>query len=118
MLSIFLSPIKDIFFLLPVTFDLINDDYQKAVVEEHGWLQNVNKSDEDSSSWAKHHSSKQRSNVRMCEIQVILPLIKEPVYTLDTQFYCINIIKRTIDALNPGQVAVDVCDQHIFVRIN
>ena len=41
----------------------------------------------------------------------MLPLIDAPVHTIASQCHCMKIITKTIEYLNPGQVAVDVCDQ-------
>ena len=32
---------------------------------------------------------------------VLLPLIPQPVHTLQTQYHCMNIIKETANFLNP-----------------
>ena len=49
--------------------------------------------------------------VSAVSLNAILPLINKPVHTLETQVHCMQIIKNTVDFLNPGQTAIDVCDQ-------
>ena len=44
----------------------------------------------------------------------MLPLIDAPVHTIASQYHCMNIIMKTIDYLNPGQIAVDVCDLPVY----
>ena len=33
---------------------------------------------------------------------------------IDTQYHCMNIIKNTIEKLNPSQTPVDICDQPVY----
>ena len=44
----------------------------------------------------------------------MLPLLRTPVHTIDTQYHCTNIIKNTIEKLNPSQTPVDTCDQPVY----
>ena len=64
--------------------------------------------------WSKHHAAQKRSMVDTTGLNPILPLIDKPVHTLETQFHCMTIIKRTVEYLNPGQTAIDVCDQPVY----
>ena len=41
----------------------------------------------------------------------ILPLIREKVHTLETQYHCMNIIDKTFSIVNPNQTPIDVSDQ-------
>ena len=54
-----------------------------------------------------------RRLVKQGDITTILPLIREKVHTLDTQYHCVDIISKTINVINPGQTPVDVCDQPV-----
>jgi hypothetical protein len=46
---------------------------------------------------------------------VTAPFFKTAVvHTLDMQYHCMDIIQRTIEALNPDQMSVDICDEPIF----
>ena len=69
---------------------------------------------DSTSSWSQHHARKKRSSVRQTYINVILPLINDVVHTLDMQYHCMDIIKRSTALLNPDQIPVDVCDQPIY----
>ena len=64
--------------------------------------------------WAQHHAAKERSEVRRKDISAMLPIIDEPVHTLDMQYHCMTLIAKTIEHLNPGQIAVDTADEPIF----
>ena len=98
-----------------VSPDFDDSIHQLGMNEEYDWLENAH--DPTLSfwiPWAKFHASKNRATVRSLDISAILPLIDEPVHTLDMQYHCMNIISNTINILNPGQIAVDVADQPIF----
>ena len=41
----------------------------------------------------------------------VLPLIREKVHTLETQYHCMNIIDKTFSIVNPNQTPIDVSDQ-------
>ena len=43
-----------------------------------------------------------------------MPLINKKVATLKAQFHCMNIIKDTINFINPTQVPIDVSDQPVY----
>ena len=67
-----------------------------------------------SMSWSKYHSIASRREFETPGINSILPLIKEPVHTLKSQYHCMNIIKATISNINPGQIPADTCDQPVY----
>ena len=60
--------------------------------------------------WLKYHSENSTNN-SLPGINAVLPIIPKPVHTLATQYHCMEIIKRTVSYLNPGQTLVDVCDR-------
>ena len=43
-----------------------------------------------------------------------MPLLRDPVHTLNMQFHCMKINQNTINAVNPGQTPVDVSDQPVY----
>ena len=65
-------------------------------------------------SWAKHHSEKHNFTVNVPGINVLLPLIPQPVHTIQTQYHCMKIIKKMSNFLNPAQTPVDCCDQPVY----
>ena len=56
---------------------------------------------------------KKEQKLESKELIPLLPLIPKPVHT-ESQNHCMDIIKRTINNLNPGQTTVDVCDHPVF----
>ena len=64
-------------------------------------------------AWAWQHS--QRSHdTRKPDISAIFPLIEAPVHTLDTQYHCMEIIEKTTQLLNSGQIFGDESDQPVY----
>ena len=43
-----------------------------------------------------------------------MPLINEKVSTLKSQYHCKDIIKKTINITNKGQVPTDASDQPVY----
>ena len=64
--------------------------------------------------WSKYHASHHRKQLDLPGINTILPLLRAPVYTIDTQYHCMNTIKSTIEKLNPSQTPVDTWDQSVY----
>ena len=81
------------------------------------WLETVSftLSTELVNSWSNHHAAQRRSMVSAVCLNSILSLIDKPVHSLETQVHCMQVIKNTVDFLNPEQTAIDVCDQPVFV---
>ena len=65
-------------------------------------------------SWSKYYSNKECDVPTVMRYHSLLPLIDAPVHTIASQYHCMNIIMKTIEYLNPGQIAVDVCDQPVY----
>ena len=63
---------------------------------------------------AKYYSKKNRSIVVIPGTNVLLPLIPQPVHTLQTHYHCMKVIKETVNFLNPEQTHIDCCDQPII----
>ena len=81
-------------------------------LKEQSWLENISDID-NIKSWSKYHSDN-ASNISVKGKNVVLPIIPKAVHTLSTQYHCMEIIKKTINYLNPGQTPVDICDQPIY----
>lgn len=79
-----------------------------AIEDEREWLDSF-KSEND--CWSSFHANKSRRIVKQNDI---LPLIRETVHTLDTQYHCMKIICDTIEVINDGQTPTDVCDQPVY----
>ena len=114
----FLLPSTSLFFLAapcPKLPDPESSVYKQGLKDEYEWLESAYDAEKSVwVPWAKHHSSKKRTNVRSLDISAIIPPIDEPVHTLDMQFHCMELIIKIINALNPGQIACDTADQPIF----
>ena len=90
-----------------------NTIYLEGILEETAWLEKVSSSSVFD-SWSKHHSQMNRFSVLVPGVNAILPLIPEPVHTLNMQYHCMKIIMQTVNFLNPGQIPVDVSDQPVY----
>ena len=64
-------------------------------------------------SWPVYNVRKDDTEIVPC-VNSILPLLRQSVATYSMQEYCIEVAKNAIDALNPGQVAVDTSDQPVY----
>ena len=108
-----LSAPRDIF--IPVaTVNLIeiNDHVlSNAMDEEKEWLSSY---EVNNDGWSSYHARKQRNIVKMKDTSSIMPLIREKVHTLDTQYHCMKIIRDTIAEINCQQTPLDVCDQPVY----
>ena len=93
-----------------------NDMYAENVLMEIEWLESVKNALSESTikPWSKYHSDIGQISVDIPGKHAILPLVNAPVHTLQTQLHCMKYIKKTVDLLNPGQTAVDVCDQPVY----
>ena len=94
------------------------DIFKQALIEECGWLVIIVETHQTDSiipSWSKYHSNKERNVPSVKGYRSLLPLIDAPVYTIISQYHCMNIIIKTIEDLSSGQIAVDVCDLPVSV---
>ena len=94
-----------------------NDDYFKAALcEEIEWLDVISSSNSETCSpWGMHHSAKFTSGA-IPGIHSMMPPIPKKVASVEAQYHCMTIIKRTIAFTNEGQIPVDVSDQPVFAR--
>ena len=92
--------------------------YEKERLNEIKWLDEISNlqhsHNKTLNSWSNYHANMERRNPEINGINVILHLIPKPVHTLETQYYCMDITKKTIAFLNPNQTPVDVCDQPVY----
>ena len=82
-----------------------------AINDERLWLQNF---ESQNHAWSSYHASQKRGSINICGVDTVLPLIREKVHTLATQYHCMNIISKTISVMNPNQTPVDTCDQPVY----
>lgn len=91
---------------------------ESALFDEIKWLDNFDFHSPDPSpetkAWAQYHAGCKRNIDCTPGINAIMPLLREPVHTLQMQYHCMTITKTTIDAVNHGQTPVDVSDQPVY----
>ena len=87
-------------------------NYRNGISDKVVWLKTANKT-YVWTAWARHHS--QRSHhTRKPDISAMFPLFDAPVHTLDTQYYCMEIVEKTTQLLNPGQICVEESYQPVY----
>ena len=99
---------------LPPTPFLTTPDsnYRNRISDKVAWLKTANTTNVWT-AWAWYHS--QRSHhIRKPDISAILPLIDAPIHTLDAQFYSIEIVEKTTQLLNLGQICVEESDEPVY----
>ena len=80
--------------------------------DEVTWIKTANTTD-FWIAWALYHSQSSR-HTRKPDSSAILSLIDEPIQTIDTQYHCMEIVEKTTQLLNPGQICVNESDQPVF----
>ena len=96
----------------------------RALEEEESWLKNINNivtTQQDAgdvpldASWATYHSNKEDLVNRSSSfVSALLPLLPDQAKSVAMIRHSINVIKASIDFLNPGQVPVIAMDQPLF----
>ena len=112
------EPLHPLVLTFKVTVNGLADIFKQALIEECRWLEIIVETHQTDSiipSWSKYHSNKERNVPSVKGYRSLLPLIDAPVYTIISQYHCMNIIIKTIEYLSSGQIAVDVCDLPVSV---
>ena len=65
-------------------------------------------------SWAQFHASNQTAVTYQPAITSLLPLFKEPAHSVAMIHHSLDMIKKTVNKINPGQVPVVAFDQPLF----
>ena len=102
----------------PGTVGRSADVFKQDLKEEHRCCETVVETHQAESiipSWSKYHSNKERNVPSVKGYHSLLPVIDDLLDTFSNQYHCINIIMKTTQYLNLGQVAVGVCDQLVYV---
>ena len=112
--------------VVPPVFGPVRPDIRDtptAVDEEHEWLEHVNNNMEmedlvitkDSNlSWAAFHADKQGVSHTQSTITALLPLFLEKAATVAMIKHSMDVVKATVQHLNPGQTPVLTMDQPLF----
>ena len=77
-------------------------------LKEITWLDAIyecSPSESNSQPWAKYHALQHRRQLDLSEINTILPLIREPVHKIETQYHCMSIIRHN----NETKSSTDSC---------
>ena len=103
-----------------VNFDTLGEtpNLQCLIGEEIEWLDSfypisITQSP-NANGWAQHHATYKRCGDCTPGINAIMPLLRDPVHTLNMQFHCMKINQNTINAVNPGQTPVDISGQPVY----
>ena len=87
-------------------------NYRNAISDKVAWLKTANTTNVWT-AWTRYHS--QRSHhTKNPDISAILPLTDAPIHTLDAQYHCMEIVEKTTQLLNPGQICDDESDQPVY----
>ena len=112
----FLTPLQTLTMpskLPPTPLSITPDsNYRNGISDKVTWLKTANATNVWT-AWARYYS--QRSHhTRKLDISAILPLTDATVHTLDTQYHCMEIVEKTTQLFNPGQICVDENDQPVY----
>ena len=110
------EPLHDQVLTFQRTFSESAEVFKKALIEEYRcWETTVGTQQTESiiPLWSKYHSNKEPNVLSVKGHHSLLPLIDAPVDTIASQYHCMDII-MSIEHLNPGQIAIDVCDQLMY----
>ena len=89
-------------------------DLTVAKQKEQNWLQQTVSTGNTGKSWAQYHAGENRDVPLQQGTNVLLPLIRDKVNTLDMQYHIMKLNIKAVEALNPGQTPVDVSDQPVY----
>ena len=103
------------------------NDFQSLTVDlsdEEKWLEHVknilehnsqNEIQESNISWVAFHASRTVGVTDIPpDISCLLPLFQEEVKSVAMILHSMNIVKRSVEFLNPGQIPVIACDQLLY----
>ena len=91
-----------------------------AIKAETDWLNTVKENNENETqseafvSWSAYYAEYEADKDLISAISVLLPLISESSKSVAVIRHCIDVIKKSVNALNPGQTPVVGFDQPLF----
>ena len=65
-------------------------------------------------AWAAFHASRQTEEIRAVCPTVLLPLFQESAHTVAMIKHSLDVIRKSVEHLNPGQCPVITFDQPLF----
>ena len=98
---------------------LCREGFTEHRKDEYLWLDHVRqvleKSDvEENTSWAAFHARRQPSRAQVICPTSLLPLFLERAHTIAMKRHSMNVFRKCIEYLNPGQIPVITFDQPLF----
>ena len=104
------------------------DQFKEQTVDitaQYEWLNHVkdeldgNESNDEiqimSLSWAAFYASRIPQNtIRLTDINSLLPLFQEEAHSVAMILHAMNIVNKSVQVLNPGQIPVIACDQPLY----
>ena len=101
---------------------LTRGDFKQQTDEEYQWLRNAKQVFEDNTgavdngniSWATFHASRQPPDARVICPTSLLPLFLESSHTVAMIRHSMDLVKKTVEHLNPGQTPVVTLDQPLL----
>ena len=92
-----------------------------TVAEEYDWLNAVvnalkkrNLAKDEWVSWSAYHASIQTTEILPAAINALLPLFLENSHSVAMMKHSMDIVKTSVQYLNPGQIPVLAADQPLF----
>ena len=61
--------------------------------------------------WSRYHASCKRKPIDLRGINIISPLLRDKVHTLNMPGHCMLLNINSVKVLNEAQTPVDTCDQ-------
>jgi len=97
---------------------LTRGDFKQHTDEEYQWLGNLDDNtgtvDNDNTSWAAFHASRQPPGARVVCPTSLLPLFLESAHTVAMIRHSMDVVKNAVKRLNPVQTPVVTFDQPLF----
>ena len=101
---------------------LTRGDFKQQTDEEYQWLGNAKRAvedntgtmDNDNTSWAAFHASRQPPDGRVICPTSLLPLFLESAHTVAMVRHSMDVVKNAVEHLNPGKTPVVTFDQPLF----
>ena len=101
---------------------LARDGIDQHVQAEQQWLddtreviKNERSADKNlDTAWAAFHASRQTEEIRAVCPTVLLPLFQESAHTVAMIKHSLDVIRKSVEHLNPGQCPVITFDQPLF----
>ena len=111
---------KNIYVPATSVVSLARDNFKKQTEEEYMWLEHARRVIEDNTetdeniSWSALHASRQPQLARTISPTALLPLFLDSAHTVAMIRHSMDVVKNTVEHVNPGQTPVATLDQPLF----